>query len=311
MSKKTKRYLMLLVAVGLIAVAAGGAGTFASFSAETANTGNYFAAGTLFLHNTSGATTCTSEAASASNLNVSNSNGCSTLFPNVSVKPGVTETAPLTLANAGTLNASGIKFALGSACTDAKPTIATLGTALTNAVPVPGTITLTNLNQDLLAGTQIQLHEGIHAQTLTVTAFAAAAPAGPQTVSVTSAGNANFAYTTAATVSLDAFGSGLCANLKFYVQEKDGVGGADVSCAYGSPTPATTCPANPTTTLGGVGTTPIALTLDPGRNGNTGVQLSSKKSRYFVIGVVAPSSLSNTAQNTELSFDLAWHIDQA
>jgi hypothetical protein len=320
MSKKTKRYLMLLVAVGLIAVAAGGSGTFATFNAETANTGNTFAAGTLFLHNTSGLTTCTSEAASSSNLNVSNTNGCKTLFDHISVKPGVTTTAPLTLANAGTLNASGIKFALGSACQDAKPTIATLGTTLTAASAVPATITLTNLNQDLLVGTQIQLHEGTsptHVQTLTVTAFAVAAPTGSQTVSVSASGdgNANYSYTTAATVSLDAFGTGLCSNLKFYVQEKSAAtGGTNVSCAYGSATPVATCPGTPATTLSGIGTdlsaTANNLALDPDRNGNVGTQLTSKKSRYFEIGVVAPSDLSNTAQNNEVSFDLIWHIDQ-
>jgi hypothetical protein len=306
MSKKTKRYLMLLAAVGLIAVAAGGSGTFAGFTAETANTGNYFAAGTLFLHNTSGLTTCTSEAG-ANNLNISNVNGCATLFPNVSVTPGVTETAPLTLSNAGTLDASGISFALGSTCQDAKPTIATLGTALTISNPVPATITLTNLNQDLLPNTQIELHEGANTQTLTVTAFAAAAPT--QTVSVSAAGNANFSYSTAATVSLDAFGTGLCTNLKFYVQEKDGVGGADVKCVYGGV--GVTCPANPSTTLGGVGTSLQPLLLDTAVNGNTDGKLKAKKSRYFVIGVVAPSNLSNTAQNNTVTFDLIWHIEQA
>ncbi len=37
---KLKRYLMLLAALGLVAIAAGGGGgTFASFNAEVANTG--------------------------------------------------------------------------------------------------------------------------------------------------------------------------------------------------------------------------------------------------------------------------------
>lgn len=78
MSKKTKRYLMLLVAVGLMAVAAGGSGTFASFNAETANNGNYFATGTLILNNNGGTNTCTSASAVPSNFNAGTD--CDTLF---------------------------------------------------------------------------------------------------------------------------------------------------------------------------------------------------------------------------------------
>ncbi len=110
MSKKTKRYLMLLVAVGLIAVAAGGSGTFATFSAETANNGNFFATGTLFLHATSGGTTCTSEAAT-NNVNISNvGGGCNAIFQ-VSLTSGTaTQYASLVLKNAGSVPADGINF---------------------------------------------------------------------------------------------------------------------------------------------------------------------------------------------------------
>jgi hypothetical protein len=83
MSKKAKRYLMLLVAVGLIAVAAGGSGTFATFNAQVSNNNNVLTSGTLFLHNTANGTTCGSESAS-DNANLGTpytaNNGCSTLF---------------------------------------------------------------------------------------------------------------------------------------------------------------------------------------------------------------------------------------
>lgn len=68
--KRVKQYLMLLTAIGLIAIASGGSGTFASFTAETANPGNTFATGTLYLHDSvTNNTECTSESAT-NNTNV-------------------------------------------------------------------------------------------------------------------------------------------------------------------------------------------------------------------------------------------------
>ena len=84
--KRMKQYLMLLCVIGLVSVAAG-SGTFASFSAQTTNPNNTFAAGTLYLHDTpNGGTTCTSESATTGpNFNVNpgdgtNGNNCSALF---------------------------------------------------------------------------------------------------------------------------------------------------------------------------------------------------------------------------------------
>ncbi|MES1246313.1 MAG: hypothetical protein ABUS54_01415 [Actinomycetota bacterium] len=77
--KRIKQYLMLLLVIGVVSIAAGGGnGTFASFSAETTNSGNYFATGTLVLNDNGGATTCTS---AGSNISA-NQNGtdCDTLF---------------------------------------------------------------------------------------------------------------------------------------------------------------------------------------------------------------------------------------
>jgi predicted ribosomally synthesized peptide with SipW-like signal peptide len=105
MSKKTKRYLMLLVAVGLIAVAAGGSGTFATFNAEVTNTGNTFASGTLFLHDTpNGGTVCKSEDDLTNNTNSS----CTWLF-NADLSAGP-QTATLALNNPGTISGTGLTF---------------------------------------------------------------------------------------------------------------------------------------------------------------------------------------------------------
>jgi predicted ribosomally synthesized peptide with SipW-like signal peptide len=314
MSKKTKRYLMLLVAVGLIAVAAGGSGTFASFTAETANTGNYFATGTLFLHNNGGTTTCTSESV-ANNANIIDPTGCDILFAESSLTPGTLYTANLTLSNAGTLDASGIKFALGSnGCVEAKPTIATNGVALTSGV-APTTLTLTDLDQDLLDGTEIELHENNNANTQIYKVSGDYSAGASVVVTLAAPANANFSYTTAATVSLAAFGTGtLCSNLQVYVQEKNSAFNTDLKCVYGLALNATTCDPAPTGfSLTDVGTSVNAnpLALKSGGSGNTLLQLDAKKSRYFVIGILAPASLSNANQNNQVAFDLKWHIDQA
>jgi hypothetical protein len=312
MSKKTKRYLMLLVAVGLITVAAGGSGTFATFSAETANTGNTFATGTLFLHNISGGTTCTSES-DVANANIVSPTGCDVLFTQGALIPGTLYTANLKLSNAGTINATGIKFALGSTgCVEGKPTIATNGVALTSGT-APTTLTLTNLNQDLLDGTQIQLHEGANTQIYKVSGNYTAGASVLVTLSTPLA--ANFSYTTAATISLAAFGTGtLCSNLQVYIQERDlSFAGADLKCVYGLALNGTTCNSVPSGfPLSGIGTSVAAnnLALASGGSGNTLLQLTAKKSRYFVIGILAPAALTNANQNDTVTFDLKWHIDQ-
>src|SRR5947209_4962893 len=102
--KRIKQYLMLLSVIGLVAIASGGSGTFASFSAEVTNGGNYFATGSLFLHNTSGGTTCTSESSSTNLNNGTNGDTCATLFT-VSLTDQNPQYATLTLANAGPPNA--------------------------------------------------------------------------------------------------------------------------------------------------------------------------------------------------------------
>lgn len=80
--KRTKQYLMLLMVIGLVSIAAGGSGTFASFSAQTTNAGNYFATGSLILNDNGGHSTCTSAVATGT-VNSQNTNAgtdCDVLF---------------------------------------------------------------------------------------------------------------------------------------------------------------------------------------------------------------------------------------
>lgn len=111
MSKTSmKRYLMLLGAIGLVAFASGGAGTFASFNAEVTNTGNYFASGTLILNDNGGINTCTS-AGDSTNLNNLSTNGCDTLFQ---VNQLGTPTAKLSTALVSGTPAAVLDFTGGS-----------------------------------------------------------------------------------------------------------------------------------------------------------------------------------------------------
>ncbi|MCW2965863.1 MAG: hypothetical protein JWO17_3115 [Actinomycetia bacterium] len=317
MSKKTKRYLMLLVAVGLIAVAAGGSGTFASFSAETANNGNYFASGTLFLHNTGpNATTCTSESDTNNNQNsAGGSNGCDWLFhvgPNL-LSEGANPTAALTLSNAGTVNGQTLKFQLAGACQDTSPVIASLTTEVASGDPFsPGTLHVAGLTQTLLAGTKITLTDGApgSGQTYTVTADTSSS-----TIQVTGPVAAQ-TYTTATTkVTLAATFSGvkLCAGLRFYIQEVDGSNNP-LKCIYGgsgtSCNPLAATPFSSISAIGPDGWATLTLATDGSANTVTRTGIDPGKSRHFLIGVQVPSPLTNSFQNDQISFDLQWQLDQ-
>ncbi len=112
--KHVKQYLMLLLAVGVIAVSLSGGGTFATFNAQVANKNNTFKTGTLYLHE-SATNTCTSESAqSNSNLNTSGTHlgdACDILFTGV---PAGDTTVGLDMKNAGSLDGDGLHLALGN-----------------------------------------------------------------------------------------------------------------------------------------------------------------------------------------------------
>jgi predicted ribosomally synthesized peptide with SipW-like signal peptide len=110
----SKTYLKVLLGAGVLAVIGGGAGTFASFTAETTNAANTFATGTLLLDNPSGSTTCHSASNTSTNAVAT---GCKILF-NLDPLPSAATTrfADLTLSNVGSLDASGIDFWASNAC---------------------------------------------------------------------------------------------------------------------------------------------------------------------------------------------------
>lgn len=92
-------------------------GTFASFAAQTSNTGSGFSSGTLVLSNTKqGGAACLSTAGGSTDTNA---NGACDALINLSVKkPGDSGTANLSLKNEGSIAGSGLTlFAPG--CTNA------------------------------------------------------------------------------------------------------------------------------------------------------------------------------------------------
>jgi hypothetical protein len=320
--KHTKRYLMLLAAVGLLAIGANGSGTFASFNAEVANSGNYFAAGTLLLHNTNGATTCTSESAS-DNLNVGTGDSCATLFTTLLGTSTAPQYAQLTLKNAGSLDASGIKFKLAATCSTVSPAVSN---ALLTGGPLStgGTISTINFSAGLTlavkSGETLTLDDGSHTQDFVTTA---AAGVGATSVAVTPL-TPNFAYANGTSVKshpdFSANTANLCTALQVGVVETDASfhnaasPNQALGCAYGFGVDVVTngCTFDTSKTLAGIGTSFTPLSLSSASVGNTGQLLSAGGTRYFLIGVKQPSlGLDNTYQNKKTTFGLVWHIDQA
>jgi predicted ribosomally synthesized peptide with SipW-like signal peptide len=129
MSKtKTKRYLVLLSAIGLIVAGLGGSGTFASFSAEVTNSGNTFQTGTLLLSDS-----VNSAAACFSDTDASNSEkaSCQAVINTLPVSTNTTKSGRLEIKNTGSLDSNDLKL-YGSSC--GQSTVGTFpGGALTHA----------------------------------------------------------------------------------------------------------------------------------------------------------------------------------
>lgn len=110
-NSKMKTYLKGLTVIGLIALVGGGAGTFASFNAETTNKENTFQTGTLLLSDS-----VKSGTACFSNEGTGNAfGGCTAIIKTGELKPGHGESNFLTIKNSGTLSSSDLKL-FGSAC---------------------------------------------------------------------------------------------------------------------------------------------------------------------------------------------------
>jgi len=219
----------------------------------------------------------------------------------------------LQLTNAGSLDASGIKFSLGNpgGCVDSAATTTTAN--LSGSHPIGSTVltVASPLTNGIPNGTVITIAAP---SSETVTTTAAVNP-GATTIPVTATLNLHATTTQISWGVSFTGGTALCGSLPIVVVETGSgyghdAGAAALGCAYGTFVANFGCSfgANKISTIG---ISQTALTLASGGSGNTGTQLNSSLSRYFVIGVQNPAALTNGSQNEQAKFDLVWHIDQA
>ena len=146
---RTKKVLITLLVIGALATV--GVGTYATFTAQTNNTGNTVTTGTLILSNETGqnaATLCYSAgnapgsagapAAIGGNAGVNNQN-CSAVSFAALNKPGTSDTGKFTLKNVGSLAGSMLTVKIPS-CTD------TASATATYAAPTTGNPLCTTLS---------------------------------------------------------------------------------------------------------------------------------------------------------------------
>jgi len=141
----SKTYLKFLIVAGVLAVVGGGAGTFATFNAETTNANNTFATGTLLLSNSvHNAAACYSDLAS------SNSNSCSAIINTSNLYTNHTSTEFITLTNTGSLASSDLKL-FGSSCVNSTVGTFSSGSQLPHTGDMCANLKIA-LEQDATAG---------------------------------------------------------------------------------------------------------------------------------------------------------------
>ena len=311
--KSLKRYLMLLSAVGLLAIGTSGSGTFATFNAEVSNPGNYFATGTIFLHVTkSGGNTCKSEVDTTNNQNILSTNGCDALIQVNNLASGGTGSVALQLDNAGSINASKLQFALASACTQGKARIASISAGSFTGTLTNQSISVTpNLTQKLFSGTVLTLDNGTNTENVTLTADASS---GASSIQVS--GTLTNTYATGSKVEWGTqFGTptSLCGQIQVVVEETDTLDGTATECLFGANAPTNAaCTYDASHTINDIGTTLATNSYTVsglGTSSNT-TALDAGKTRFLRIGWTAPTFSNNVDQNNAANFGLKWHIEQ-
>jgi hypothetical protein len=172
---KTKKVLVAWLAFGAV-LYFGASGTFASFSAETSNTGSAVASGTLTMSNKVGtqAACLSSNAASTNNANAA----CDKFFQLSNLAPGVYGgAASLTVQNTGSIDASKFYFW-------ASPVTARLTGGLTNGQTGITSLTVSALEGNIASGDHLLVTYGSSSQTFIANGATAG---GSTTIAVNSA----------------------------------------------------------------------------------------------------------------------------
>lgn len=242
----TKRILVAFMALG-IAAYIGGSGTFATFSAETANPNSSVSSGTLTLTDqVNTGTVCASiNAATQDNANEGyGANGCQAALNITNLAPGAYDTTSastgaslLTLTNTGSLDASKF-FVYGSYVNGSLS-----GGPLTNG-GTPSTITVSSLEGPVTSGDTIKLSFGTNSETCIAGASTAASlSTATITLSSCDAGapghlnQYNYAYPTGTRV-LDTTSNASPSTTDCWDSQttaaKDGAGNAIAGASYGT-----------------------------------------------------------------------------
>ena len=110
-----RTFVSLFIALAAIGVL--GAGTFATFSAETRNPSNLFANGTLVLSNKVNTNTACLSTGAGTSVDAANTNSnCDAIFNMPLQKPGDSASSNLTIKNVGSL--AGVLSVYSTACVD-------------------------------------------------------------------------------------------------------------------------------------------------------------------------------------------------
>jgi predicted ribosomally synthesized peptide with SipW-like signal peptide len=305
MSKRVKQYLMLLAALGVVAVAlGGGSGTFASFNAEVTNGGNYFKTGTLFLHDTAGGVTCSSESASNNNNN-GTGDTCGTVFAVDPADAGATAKTSyaVDLVNAGSLASSAVQF-YGS-CDPDIANFVTTGLTFSNVgagATATSIATSGTLNYGLPVGTKLKIGTSV-AELTTATSSVAVNSSSP-TITINSADTT--AYTDGDPISAGiqfGGGSNMCSGIKAEIGTVSTSGqdytNGSYTCIWGC---------SGTTTLDDLNTLTASAMATL-----TGTAMAANGQTHLIVTLTPPSLATpdNTYQNQKATVSLTWHIDQA
>ena len=297
---RTKKGLITLLVIGALATI--GVGTYATFTATTANQNNTFATGTLLLSNTvRNASACVSTAGSGAVIGTGNSNTtCSAVIANTAAnKPGDSTFGAIMLKNVGTVTPASLTVQASTCTTGNRSGETVYGTASNFCTAVDGylqeetasgattsgslsgaAVTSVPVNAltagqaaQLTVGTPFVVGDGTNVQSFVV---AAAPGTGATAITVTSTNLGSATLASGATVYTPS------------------------NCRWGTGT--TTCSFSSSYTINS-GANPLTATTTL-----TG-GLAPGTPRIFVLGLEVDSTTAdNTYQGLQGTFNLTWQI---
>lgn len=304
--KKSRRWLMVMVAAGLIGLGASN-GTFATFNAQTTNPNNQFVTGTLLMSNqVKSQTVCLSYNGTA-NAN----SGCDAIIDlSGGGEPGSLLEGTLTLGNTGTIDPSSLtaqianctatagthSFGAANLCSNLDifieevangtvdssgnftPVTSGLSDCLYGSCPTPQ-----YLSSDLAVGTS--------GSSLTLTATASASGNDPIVLANTSSGAAAVLTANATTTSGHTLGTNSYTLPYAFPAAQSIV--YDAASLTG-------------TALSTLQTTAYSFPKESGQSS----PLPSLQARQFLIGLMLPYSDGNAEQDQTVKFDLNWTMAQ-